>query len=164
MRQEEAVSSYEPSRMFEPLSFREVAAEAMREYMYAREFADDPRIRNTAHFEGGLSPEEFHKITIKSIPNIKIERMKSEGYRMLEFGRFTWDDVMSALRIYFEFYKHVNVPEEFTVTHKVIEQSGPKFHMAQVGLKLGEVILGLRCGDFDGLEDELRKRVRQYCF
>lgn len=36
VRQQEAVSSYEPSRMFEPLSFREVAAEAMREYMYAR--------------------------------------------------------------------------------------------------------------------------------
>ena len=123
------------------------------------EFADDPKIRNMAHFEGGLSPEEFHKITIKSIPNIKIERMKSEGYRMLEFGRFTWNDVMSALRIYFEFYKHVNVPEEFTITHEeIIEQSGPNFHMSQVGLKLGEVVRGLRCGDFDGLEDESRKR------
>ena len=72
---------------------------------------------------------------------------------------FEIDEVESLIKTYFEFYKHVNVPEEFTITHEeIIEQSGPNFHMSQVGLKLGEIVRGLRCGDFDGLEDESRKR------
>jgi hypothetical protein len=54
--------SYEPSRMFEPVAYREVAAEAMREYIYSREYSSDPNIRNSAHFEGKLSPEEYHKV------------------------------------------------------------------------------------------------------
>ena len=153
-----AAISYEPSRMFEPVSYREVAAEAMREYMSGREFSDNPNIRNVAHFEGGLSPEGFHRVITRNIPNKNIETMKSVGYQILEFGKFKWPDILSALQIYFEFYSHVNVPEDFVITYQMIEQNGPRFFDTYIGMKLGEAVSGIRCGDFDGLDDQERKR------
>ena len=84
--------------MFEPVSYREVAAEAMREYMSGREFSDNPNIRNVAHFEGGLSPEGFHRVITRNIPNKNIETMKSVGYQILEFGKFKWPDILSAYK------------------------------------------------------------------
>ena len=59
--------SYEPTRMFEPISYREVAAEAMREYLSSREYSSDPDVRNTAHFEGHLSPQEYHGVITRAI-------------------------------------------------------------------------------------------------
>ena len=51
--------SYDPSRMFEPLMYRELAAETVREYMQGREYSPDPDIRRHAHFEGHLAPQDF---------------------------------------------------------------------------------------------------------
>eukprot|EP01038_Epipyxis_sp_PR26KG_P015300 gene15300-20611_t len=40
------ILSYDPSRIFEPISYREIAAEAMGEYMRSREYSSDPDIRH----------------------------------------------------------------------------------------------------------------------
>ena len=41
--------SYDPSRMFEPLMYRELAAETVREYMQGREYSPDPDVSTRTH-------------------------------------------------------------------------------------------------------------------
>ena len=40
------------------------------------------------------------------------QAMKKIGYRILEFGRFNWDSVMSGFAIYKEAYGHIDIPHE----------------------------------------------------
>tara|TARA_B110000090_G_C12963112_1_gene285849 strand:- start:185 stop:433 length:249 start_codon:yes stop_codon:yes gene_type:complete len=54
--------------MFEPLASRELAAEALREYMQEREYSEDPDIRQFAHFEGHLTPQNFHRMSSRTVP------------------------------------------------------------------------------------------------
>ena len=77
--------------------------------MSGREFSDNPNIRNVAHLK-----VDYQKVFIESlfrnIPNKNIETMKSVGYQILSLVNL--NDILSALQIYFEFYSHVNVPED----------------------------------------------------
>jgi len=150
--------SYEPSRMFEPVSYREIAAEAIREHLYSREFSSDPDIRNTAHFEGRFTPEEYHKAITRNIPQESVDMMKSIGYKILEFGPFNWQYVLDALRIYFEANGNIDVPHDYVITDDIIQESG-LYNESFVGLMLGEAVAGLRNGDIDGLEDPERRDV-----
>ena len=65
--------SYDPSRMFEPLMYRELAAETVREYMQGREYSPDPDVRRQAHFEGHLAPQDFHRVITRGIPDEDIK-------------------------------------------------------------------------------------------
>ena len=153
-----AAISYEPSRMFEPVAYREVAAEAMREYMLSRDYSDDPDVRNVAHFEGGLSPEEYHRVITRAIPEEDIAHMKSLGYRILEFGQYNWKEVLSALQTYFAYYKHVNVPKEYTISYELIQEGLVGFDEDHEDMPLGEYVAAIRVGDVDGLEDAERRK------
>ncbi len=151
------ILSFDQSRMFEPLASREPAARAFREYMQEREYSDNPDIRQFAHFEGHLNPQLFHKMNSRSIPPEDVKIMKKLGYKILEFGRFYWEDVQLALTTYHAHFGSVDVPHEFTVDKEMIEQ-GIGFDERLEGMWLGEVVAGLRQGDIDAMEETKRRK------
>ena len=70
--------------------------------------------------------------------------MKTIGYRILEFGKFNWDDVVLALGIYKSSYGHVDVPLDFVIDESLLEQpEGADFNVdggRLEGLLLGHVL------------------------
>jgi hypothetical protein len=46
--------------------------------------------------------------------------MKKIGYRILEFGRFNWESIMSGFNIYKDAYGHIDIPYEFVVDEDII--------------------------------------------
>jgi len=152
-----SILNFDPSRMFEPSAYREVAAEALGLYIRDREYSSDPDVRQWAHFEGHLSPERFHKTISRNFPAEDIDWMKKIGYRILEFGRFLWDDVAEALLAYKKHYGNVDVPHDFVVDEEKI-LLGVGFTERMEDLNLGEAVAGLRNGDIDGLEDPQRRK------
>ena len=150
--------SYDPTRMFEPVAYREIASEAMRDYIQSREFSDDPDIRNVAHFEGNLSPESYHKVITRAIPDEDVIKMKKLGYRILDFGSFYWEDVIEALKVYQAVHNDVNVPEDFVIDEQVLADEAYEFDARLEDLKLGQAVTSIRIGDVDGLEDNPRKK------
>jgi hypothetical protein len=144
--------------MFEPANYREIAAEAIREYMQDREYSQDPDIRKRAHFEGHLTPESFHKVISRGVPEDDIKAMKKIGYRILEFGRFNWDNVVEALLVYKGAMGDLRVPYDFRIDEEALA-SGVGYDEKLEGLLLGEIVEGLRIGDIDGLEDSPRRKV-----
>eukprot|EP01041_Mallomonas_annulata_P005528 gene5528-11137_t len=150
--------TYDPSQMFEPISYREIAGEAMREYMQEREMSPDPEIRQRAYFEGHLSPEQYHTIITRTIAQEDINSMKKIGYRIIEFGRFNWIKVVEAFRIYKAHYGNIDIPFEFVINEEIVA-SGIGFNESFEGLNLGEIVKGLRIGDIDGYEDPERKKI-----
>lgn len=150
------VISYDPSRMFQPIAYREIAGEAMREFMQGREMSPDPDVRQFAHFEGHLTPEQYHHVITRTIPPEDIARMKAIGYRIIEFGRFNWDKVVSAFRIYKKRYGNVDVPFEYVINEEEIA-ADIGFDESYEDMMLGEIVKGLRIGDIDGYEDPERK-------
>lgn len=150
------VLHYDPSRIFETVSYREIAAEAMKDYMKSREYSNDPAIREIAHFEGRLSPQKLNSIITRSIPDEDIIAMKAIGYRILEFGKFNWNLVLDALHIYKNAFGNVDVPYDYEITAEVIV-SNVGFEDRHEGLLLGEIVNGIRIGDIDGYEDTVRR-------
>lgn len=149
-------TSFDPSQFFDTVQYREVAAEAIREYMHHREWESDAITRETSHFEGKLTVFEINRALTRAIPDDDIELMKKFGYRILEFGRFYWNDVIETLNIYKKLNGNVDVPFEFEINDKIISDD-LGYDEKLEGLKLGEIVAGLRQGDIDGLEDEERR-------
>jgi len=143
--------------MFEPSAYREVAAEALGIYMRDREYSRDPDIRQFSHFEGHLNPERFHKTISRTFLTEDVKWMKSVGYRILEFGRFSWDDFAEALVAYHKHHGDANVPHDYVVDEEKL-QAGVGFSERMEGLALGEAVMGVRTGDIDGLEDATRRK------
>lgn len=87
--------------------------------------------------------------------------MKRIGYRIMEFGKFNWEDVMTALRVFKTVYGHVEVPADFVVCESVLEQRmGFEVEDGRLeGLLLGEAVEAIRTGDIDGLEDPERRAL-----
>jgi len=155
-----AAASYDPTRMFEPVAYREVAAEAMRDYLASREMSEDPDIRQHAHFEGHLSPQTFHKIITRTIPEEDVKQMRKLGYRILEFGPFHWSDVLEALECYKEAEGHCNVPLDFTIGEEELADSDHwGFDPRWEDMTLGHAVASIRAGDAEGLEDTNRKKA-----
>jgi hypothetical protein len=85
--------------------------------------------------------------------------MKKIGYRIFEFGKFNWQDVLLALQTFKDHFGHVDVPSDFIITEEKLQMFGESsmgFDDRLEGLNLGEAVKGLRCGDIDGLEDPVR--------
>lgn len=143
--------------MFEPLAYREVSAETLREYMNAREYSDDPDIRQISHFEGYLSAENFHKINIREIEQEDISDMKRIGYRIVEFGQFNWDIVFEAIQIYKQNFGNFDVPIDYVINDAIIE-SNIGFSDRFDGMNLGDAVEAIRIGDVDGFEDPIRRQ------
>lgn len=130
----------------------------------------DPAIREIAHFEGHLTPEAYHNMITPQISEEDIKYMKDIGYRIMEFGRFNWDIFIEVLTTYKKLYGHVNVPKDFVVTEDMVywnerREDGEedvqseviRFQLHHEGFLLGEAVEGVRIGDFDGLEDPVRR-------
>lgn len=150
--------AYDPSTIYEPVAYREIAAEAVRVYMQERELSSNPDIREVAHFEGHLTPQEFNKAITRPIPEEAIADMKAIGYKILEFGPYNWDDVRDALQVYKNQYGDVNVPLDYVIDEeKCADNIG--YNEKYEGLLLGEAVEGIRTGDIDGLEDPERRAV-----
>lgn len=135
------ILSFDPSRMHEPSEYREIAAEAIQVHMEDREWSQDPNIREIAHFEGHLTPQEFNKAIARPILEEDIEAMKTIGYRIIEFGRFNWDDVLKSLETYKTVHGHINVPHSFIIDEAVLNEN-VGFDERFEGLRLGEVVAG----------------------
>lgn len=149
--------AYDPSTIYEPVAYREIAAEAVRVYMQDRELSSNPDIRDVAHFEGHLTPQEFNKAITRPIPDDAIAAMKNIGYKILEFGPYNWADVQDALQVYKSRYGTVDVPLDYVVdAEKYTENIG--YDEKYEGLLLGEAMEGIRTGDIDGLEDPERRQ------
>jgi len=155
-----SAASYDPTRMFEPVAYREVAAEAMRDYLQSREMSDDPDIRQHAHFEGHLSPQTFHKVITRSIPEENLKQMRKLGYRILEFGAFHWPDVLAAMTCFQQAEGHCNVPLEFTIGEDELADADKwGFDPSWEDMALGHAVASIRAGDAEGLEDPARKKA-----
>lgn len=149
---------FEFAKMFEPSSYREIAAESIREYMQDREYSLDPQIRQVAHFEGYLSANDFNHAISYAIDEEDIKSMKSIGYRILEFGKFNWAKIISAFEIYNSYYGNLDIPSDFQINGTIIE-SDVGFDETFEDLKLGEAVTAIRIGDVDALEDPVRRQV-----
>jgi len=139
-----SILNFDTSLIFEPVSYREIAAEAIREFMMERDLSPDPDVRQMSHFEGYMQPQEFNQALARVIPDEDIQvidctaivisyrheensyhllqAMKSIGYRIMEFGKFNWDDVVTALQIYKEALGDLEVPLDFVIDELVLEQ------------------------------------------
>jgi hypothetical protein len=84
---------YDLTLIFEPVAYREIAAAAIHEHMMEREYSADPEVRQYSHFEGHLTPQDFNEVTTRAISVEDQRAMKKISYRILEFGRFNWDQV-----------------------------------------------------------------------
>ena len=156
---------FDLSRMFEPDAYREVAAEALRLYMLDREFSDDPDVRQFSHFEGHLNAENFHHAISRKIPADDVKWMKKVGYRILEFGRFSWDDVATCLEIYHNKHGHVDVPHDFVIDEAAIlggsgtveESGGEEGEREESSTGSAESGEGITGGGFGGVEGKVFK-------
>jgi ribosomal protein S6 len=125
--------------------------------MQERELSSNPDIRDVAHFEGHLSPQEFNKAITRPIPDDAIADMKQIGYKILEFGPYNWADVQDALQVYKNHHGDVNVPLDYVLdAEQYVENIG--YNEKYEGLLLGEAVEGIRTGDIDGLEDPERRQ------
>mmetsp|Transcript_23997 Transcript_23997/g.53326 ORF Transcript_23997/g.53326 Transcript_23997/m.53326 type:complete len:752 (-) Transcript_23997:207-2462(-) len=143
--------------IFEPVAYREIAAAAIHEHMMAREYSSDPQVRQFSHFEGHLTPQGFNDVTTRAISPEDQRAMKKISYRILEFGKFNWDQVLTALGTYKAAFGDVDVPLDFVVDETVLEDLG--FEERFEHMRLGEAVAGIRCGDIDGLEDSPRRKA-----
>lgn len=90
------------------------------------------------------------------IADEEAEAMKKMGYRLLEFGPFNWEKVMSALRIFKERNGHVDVPRDYVINDDVLySYEGTGFDESFRGMELGEAVECIRIGDVDGFEDKV---------
>lgn len=170
-----SVLDFDLSLIFEPVTYREIAAGAIGEYLDSRDYSSDPDVRQTGHFEGYLSPQAFSQLIARPIATDDVKSMIKEGYRILDFGRFSWDHVKQALTTYHEIFGNVNVPHDFVIDENILElypqhqdedeiekttkaPQKPGFDPMLEDLPLGEAVASLRCGDIDGLEETSRRK------
>lgn len=111
---------FDPTRLFQPEAYRETAAAFISEYMQGRAMSSDPKVRQVAHFEGQLSPQAFNEMMARPIDPQDIAFMKQTGYRILEFGKQTFEDVLRALQVYRVHHGHINVPQDYAITEKIV--------------------------------------------
>eukprot|EP01036_Dinobryon_divergens_P031941 gene31941-41435_t len=120
-------------------------AEAIQEYMMDRDFSPDPDIRQKSHFEGYMQSQDLNQALARAISDDDVQAMKTIGYRIMEFGKFNWEDVVLALGIYKSSYGHVDVPLDFVIDESLLEQpEGADFNVD---------------GDIDGFEDPERRSI-----
>ena len=114
------VAPFNPSRIFEPQAYREVIAAKTRREHREREASTDPDIREHAHFEGYLNSEQFNELMARPVDPQVVLAMKKEGYRIMDFGRFRFDDILQALKVYRAHHNDVNVPQDFIITEQLL--------------------------------------------
>jgi hypothetical protein len=107
---------FDPTFMFQPDAYRETAAGTVLEQMYQREASTDPVLRKQVHFEGYMNAQTFNQRITRPIAPEDIAYMKQQGYRIVEFGRFCFEDVVAALQVYRAHYGDVNVPGDYVIS------------------------------------------------
>lgn len=105
--------------------------------MISREYSSDPNIRQMAHFDGHLTPQAFNSMITRAIPKDDIEAMKIISYRILEFGKFNWDNVVEALTLYKNHFGNINVPQDYIINEDVLDME-IGFDDSLEGLLLGK--------------------------
>ena len=151
------IIGFDPSLIFQPNSYRNIAAEAVLEYMNNRELSKDPAIRQISHFEGYLSSQDFNSMIARTIPNDDIEIMKKVSYRILEFGQFNWNQVITAFKVYKSYYGDLNITDDYIINDEILDLNIGYDDNIE-GMLLGEALKSIRIGDIDGLEDEERRK------
>jgi hypothetical protein len=80
-------------------------------------------IREIAHFEGHLTPQEYHSVITRQISPEDIAYMHKIGYKILEFGKFNYEGFIACLKVFKLKYGHVDVPIDFVITSDMISRS-----------------------------------------
>jgi hypothetical protein len=102
--------------MHQPLMFREERGKELMEELYNRQNSEDIAVNSVALYDTGEpSCEKVHQLLTKPIPEEEISAMKSVGYRILEFGAFSFADVLQALRVFYRINGHLDVPLDYVV-------------------------------------------------
>lgn len=132
-----------------------------------------PSIREIAHFEGHLTPQDYHGVVTRQISPTDVAFMKTTGYKILEFGRFNWDMFIQALSTYKKRYGNVDVPVDFVITEDMLPLTSDEeeeyntpvggkkvvtFDHSLEDMRLGEGVASVRNGDYDGYEDPVRRK------
>jgi hypothetical protein len=105
--------------------------------------------------EFNFTLEDINKLGY-AIPDEETKmKMKKIGYRILEFGKYTWPDVEQCLKFFKDRYGNVDVPVDYIVNGDILPRSIETKNLS--GLNLGDAVSGLRYGDYDGLEDPDRR-------
>ena len=132
--------------------------------MNNRELSKDPAIRQISHFEGYLSSQDFNSMIARIIPNDDIEIMKKISYRILEFGQFNWNQVITAFKVYKSYYGDLNIKDDYIINDEILDLN-IGYDDDIEGMLLGEALKSIRIGDIDGLEDvERRKQLDELGF
>ena len=68
-----SILDYDASLIFEPVSYREIAAEAIHEYMMDRDRSPDPIVRQRSHFEGYMQAQDLNRALARAVSDEDIQ-------------------------------------------------------------------------------------------
>lgn len=143
--------------MFENMRFREWAAQQIIREKTNRMNVKSPE-RYKSYFDWKSSPHQVAQLLAYQIPPEDREKVETMGYRFLEFGEYSWEDFLQALHIFKNKYGHVNVPYDYEINSRN-EDIELFAGTATFNMELGYFVEALRCGDFDGFEDDKRRKI-----
>lgn len=147
---------FEVSQIFDPSPVREQNAAKLLDAMHERENSPDPAIRKMVCVNDQMTVDKMNEALSMQFSQDDIRIMKEKGYRMFEFGPFSWAQVLDALKIYKQLYDDVEVPRDFVINQKIIDL-GVGFNVSLLNMDLGDIVFRIRTGDSDGLEDPERR-------
>ena len=101
--------------MFQPLLFREKQAKAIVEKIVENEFSEDIAVNSISSFKNEGSCRDVHDLLKTHISDDDMNTMKEIGYKIIEFGAFSWVEVLHALKIFKLINGHVDVPLDYVI-------------------------------------------------
>lgn len=116
-----------------------------------------------------LSLVDVNQALTYRIPESGQQKLRDFGYRIVDFGRFTWEQVLLGFQYFFQNHGHLDIPLDYRLPwtflesldrmhkQKLLEQgqltSESKYRPIFVKLRemeLGQALESVRCGDIDG--------------
>jgi hypothetical protein len=81
------------------------------------------------------------------------ESIRRHGYRLVEFEGWNFNDVLTALTIYKNYYGSLDVPEDYKLKEPALKPGSRIYNMP-----LGVFVKRFQDGDVDGIDDPYRKQ------
>ena len=111
-------SFYDPSL---PIDYSVENGAKIMEFLHAQENSDDPKIRARAAFYHSDIATVGQLLQHEASPE-GVAYMKDVGYRILEFGKHNFERFVEALRIFKDFYGHVDVPIDYVIDRTLVPE------------------------------------------
>jgi hypothetical protein len=143
--------------MFENLRYKEYAAHQIIESKMEKMTINSP-LRFQAYFDWTSSPHEVEQLLAFPMEETERRVVEAMGYRFIEFGMFSWEKFIDALRIYKQTYGDANVALTYIISDE--NKDWECFKSLNIsGMPLGQFCQLLRQGDYDGFEIPERKKI-----